>query len=120
MHKRYICLQLASQKIYISRHVLFHESIFSFKNLVSSPEPSPISLLSQSLTILPLSNLSLLHISSPPATLSSSSPTISSSHHMMRRRKINSLKPKSFSNHQVYNITTTVCDEKKENKLSQT
>jgi histone deacetylase 1/2 len=31
-HLGYHCLDLTSQRIYVSRHVYFHEDIFSFTN----------------------------------------------------------------------------------------
>jgi hypothetical protein len=53
LHKEYKCLHVPTQRVYISRHVLFHEHLFLFKisssssSFLSDPQPS------QSLTILP-------------------------------------------------------------------
>ncbi|GJT12783.1 ribonuclease H-like domain-containing protein [Tanacetum coccineum] len=39
-HRGYRCLDLASNKIIISRHVWFDEDVFSFKNVTSSNKPT--------------------------------------------------------------------------------
>ena len=42
-HLSYRCLDLASHRIYVSRHVRFHENVFPFANseqLTHSPVPS--------------------------------------------------------------------------------
>lgn len=68
LHKGYKCLHLPTNRIYISRHVIFHETTYPFASL-SSSEPSPLSSSPPPphiLTILP-SSLPLQPISSPPS-----------------------------------------------------
>jgi Reverse transcriptase (RNA-dependent DNA polymerase) len=102
-HKGYRCLHLPTQKVFISRHVIFNETQFPFKN-VSEPSLSPLQPLpSHSLTILPSSHPSpsFPGTSTPPPSLTSST------HYMQTRHKTNSLKPRLFPNHQVYTTAVT-------------
>ena len=70
-HKGYLCLDVSTSRIYISRNVIFHESSFPFQS--SSPPPSPPPHLSSS--TLALINSPSLSAPSSPAV---SSPIITS------------------------------------------
>jgi hypothetical protein len=77
IHKDYRRLHLLTQRVYISRHVLFHEHIFPFKDMPSTfISGQPTSSLSHSLTILPLNSL---HIPPPSILASIVSPSPQSS-----------------------------------------
>ncbi|KAM2607610.1 hypothetical protein TB2_036145 [Malus domestica] len=39
-HKGYKCLDVATKKLYISRHVIFHEHVFPFQHSSTSPSPT--------------------------------------------------------------------------------
>jgi hypothetical protein len=107
LHKGYRCLHIDSQRIYISRHVIFHEEILPFKHLSTTLTPTTPSL-SHNLTILPpVSSSSPVHSTPPP--MPSPLPSLSTStHHILIRQKTNSLKPKFFLHRQVYTTTLSV------------
>jgi hypothetical protein len=100
LHKGYRCLHIPTQRIYLSRHVIFEEDTFPFQPS-SSSQPLTILPLQPSLDNLP----SLPESTSPPIPFPS--PPATSTHHMMTRTKSKSLKPKTFPQHQVYNTSLT-------------
>jgi gag-polypeptide of LTR copia-type len=68
IHKGYKCLDLTTNRVYISRHVVFDETIFPFQQSPSLPPAhisSPAPAHSSALTILPSSSLSLILLPSP-------------------------------------------------------
>ena len=79
--KGFLCLDVSSQHIYTSRHVLFNESKFPFTTLSSfiSTSPSPVPNLSNALW---LSNLLYLHDSNHPSLLGPYSSHTNSSPHV--------------------------------------
>jgi hypothetical protein len=52
LYKGYKCLDLKTNKLYLSRHVVFDEGSFPFKSLPSNPASSSLSSLSSPLVIL--------------------------------------------------------------------
>ncbi|GJY36216.1 ribonuclease H-like domain-containing protein [Tanacetum coccineum] len=69
-HRGYRCLDLASNKIIISRHVRFNEDIFPFENVTSSNKPTYDFLLPpiQSRTNVPTIPLITPHPTTPPTS----------------------------------------------------
>jgi hypothetical protein len=106
-----MCLHLPSQRVYIFRHVIFHEEIFPFKHPILNSTFVPVYSNTQTLTVLPLATSTSTIQSIPPSPLQSTPQhPPSSSHHMITRQKTNSLKPKSFPNHQVHNTNLSALD----------
>jgi histone deacetylase 1/2 len=72
-HLSYRCLDLASQHIYISRHVCFHENVFPFAN--SEQIAPPISTSTQPTHLPTLITSPVFHPVDPPITPPSGSVT---------------------------------------------
>ncbi|GAA0164558.1 hypothetical protein LIER_20161 [Lithospermum erythrorhizon] len=68
-HKGYQCLHLPTGKVYISRHVVFDESIFPFTQDALSTNSSSLSSNSNSYSITPSSLVVLPHHDFPPDSL---------------------------------------------------
>jgi len=69
LHLGYRCLDIASQHIYISRHVCFHEHVFPFENYKQTAKVSSTPPTQTATTILPnllYSPLFPTHIPLPP------------------------------------------------------
>jgi Reverse transcriptase (RNA-dependent DNA polymerase) len=100
------------QRIYISRHVQFNEHCFPFANHTTPLDENSQTTIPNTLAVLPATSSTPhpnLHSSpsSPHTTPSSSSPSqlISApTHSMTTRAKSNSLRPKQFPDHQLYNV----------------
>ncbi|KAL4569135.1 hypothetical protein LXL04_024766 [Taraxacum kok-saghyz] len=90
-HKGYLCLHTPSSRIYISRHVVFNETIFPFANNTSTPtcshsttnsENTPATLLNQTTFISPtFTNPHHVHSSPSSTTSTTSFPTPSCPSH---------------------------------------
>ena len=99
-HKGYICLDVSTSRLYISRDVLFHESSFPFQSIPAhSPLPQHTPLTSA------LINPPLLSTSSPstvsfPVPISSTNCTSTSDSLLIRKR--------AFSYRQQVSLTLTV------------
>ena len=77
-HLGYRCLDLASQRIYVSRHFHFHENVFPFAN---SEQIAPPTSTSTQPTHLPtLITSPVFHLADPPITSPSSSAALPSPH----------------------------------------
>jgi hypothetical protein len=118
-HKWYCRLHLPSNKIYISRHVKFNETVFHFVIANTFHPPSSTNAPhTNTLTILPSPATPSTTPISPPISSNSSpciahpsSPiTIQNTHTMQTRQKTNIRHPKHFPDHHVYSTTTGTSD----------
>jgi hypothetical protein len=131
LHKCYYCLHLPTQRVYVSRHVLFDESDFPFASVTHLdydtetsipvsvplpvlPSPSPCSHPPSHVpTSSTISHLSPEHSFLPshsledPGVFQNAPSSFSSQHHMLTRQKTNTLWPKFFPDHQIYNTNTS-------------
>jgi hypothetical protein len=122
IHKGYYCLHPPTNRMYISRHVLFDENDFPFQ--LSTPSTTDTSStpiqFSNQLTVLP-SSITSTSTSSPPSLLSPQSldhsfhlqqpePPIllpQHTHKMLTRTQTKSLKPKTYPDYHLYSLTST-------------
>jgi hypothetical protein len=141
MHKGYYCLHLPTQRVYVSRHVLFDESYFLFASVTHSDHDTEISIpISVPLHLLPsssqcshppshvptsstISPLSPEHTFLPSPSfedpgVSQNAPSSSSSkHRMLTRQKTNTLRPKSFPLYPIRNPPASLSYYGKEQRM---
>jgi Reverse transcriptase (RNA-dependent DNA polymerase) len=102
IHKGYYCYHLSSNRLYVSRHVVFNELEFPFSSLPpteSGQESQPLS--TSPLVILPSPQCST-SLPDSSTELSNDHSTPPPSHSMVTRAQTRSLKPRAFPDHYVY------------------
>ncbi|KAJ3704768.1 hypothetical protein LUZ61_008473 [Rhynchospora tenuis] len=135
VYKGYQCLHVPTNRIYISRHVVFDDCDLPFtdqshsqltesipsttntppQNILSvlPPQQTPPFLLQQTPIVpsepstphLPLQQAPTQPLQPPTTATASSIPTTSNTHSMQTRTKTKNLKPKKFPNHQLHSLT---------------
>ncbi|KAJ4768699.1 hypothetical protein LUZ62_079074 [Rhynchospora pubera] len=123
-YKGYQCLHLLTNKMYVSRHVIFDETDLPFtQHYNSQPLDAHPIIVPQQLTVLqntkphtpppspppppppPDNHMQDNHLTTPHITTSSNNAPTCTSHHMTTRAKSKKLKAKKFPEHHVYNVT---------------
>ena len=74
-YKGYICYNVSRKIVHVSRHVIFHEHIFPYKDLFHKFHSSSTSSNLSSLTVSPIVTIDNICTLSPPTSNTSSTPT---------------------------------------------